>query len=79
MKRIALIFLLSVLTGNILVHGQANNQLSNDQKAWLLKANRHEKNGWIYLHIEGSPEERGFQHGYLLSKEIKLHRIVYWF
>jgi hypothetical protein len=71
MKRIALIFLLSVFTGNILVHGQANNQLSNDQKAWLLKANRHEKNGWIYLHIEGTPEERGFQHGYLLSKEIK--------
>ena len=71
MKRIAVVFLLSVLTGNILVHGQANNQLSNDQKAWLLKANRHEKNGWIYLHIEGTPEERGFQHGYLLSKEIK--------
>ena len=37
----------------------------------MSKANRHEKNGWIYLHIEGTPEERGFQHGYLLSKEIK--------
>jgi hypothetical protein len=71
MKRIVVIFLISVFTGNILIHGQANNQLSNDQKAWLLKANRHEKNGWIYLHIEGTPEERGFQHGYLLSKEIK--------
>ena len=30
-----------------------------------------QKNGWIYLHIEGSPKERGFQHGYFLSKEIK--------
>jgi hypothetical protein len=37
----------------------------------LSKANRHDKNGWIYLHIEGAPEERGFQHGYLLANEIK--------
>ncbi len=46
-------------------------QLSQQQKSWLEKSNRHEKNGWIYLHIEGSPEERGFQYGYLLGKEIK--------
>ena len=71
MRKIALILLLSVLTGNILVNSQVNNQLSNEQKSWLSKANRHEKNGWIYLHIEGTPEERGFQHGYLLAKEIK--------
>src|SRR5665811_1653987 len=23
--------------------------LSQDQQKWLIKANRHEKNGWIYL------------------------------
>ncbi len=51
--------------------GQGGNQLSNQQKTWLSKANRHEKAGWIYLHIEGSPQERGFQHGYLLAKEIE--------
>src|SRR5512132_3296356 len=44
--------------------------LSEQQQAWLQKAERHEKHGWIYLHIEGSPQERGFQHGYLLAKEI---------
>ena len=44
--------------------------LSEQQQAWLSKAERHEKHGWIYLHIEGSPQERGFQHGYLLAKEI---------
>ena len=71
MRKIAVILLLSVLTGNILVNSQVNNQLSNEQKSWLSKANRHEKNGWIYLHIEGTPEERGFQHGFLLAKEIK--------
>ena len=26
--------------------------------------------GWIYLHIEGEPYERGYQHGYLLANEI---------
>ena len=44
--------------------------LSPLQQQWLAKAHRHEKAGWIYLHIEGVPRERGFQHGYLLSKEI---------
>ena len=41
------------------------------QQAWLSKANRHEKAGWVYLHIEGAPRARGFQHGYLLAPEIK--------
>jgi len=29
-------------------------------------------NGWIYLHIEGDPYERGLQHGYLMAREIEL-------
>src|SRR6266571_230250 len=44
--------------------------ISPEQQAWLRRANRHEKHGWIYLHIEGAPRERGFQHGYLLAPEI---------
>lgn len=28
-------------------------------------------NGWIYVHLEGSPSEIGFQHGYLLAKDIE--------
>jgi len=31
---------------------------------------RYNIQGWIYLHIEGEPRERGLQHGYLLSEEI---------
>ncbi len=34
------------------------------------KGYRFEKNGWIYLHIEGKPRERGLQHGYLLAPEL---------
>lgn len=60
-----------VFISSSVVCSQAVQQLSNTQKAWLAKANRHEKNGWIYLHIEGTAEERGFQHGFFLAKEIK--------
>ena len=44
--------------------------LTQVQQSWLSKANRHEKAGWVYVHIEGTPRERGFQHGYLLAREI---------
>ena len=33
-------------------------------------AYRYPTGGWIYLHIEGSPYERGYQHGHLMAKEI---------
>jgi hypothetical protein len=33
-------------------------------------AYRYPAAGWIYLHIEGEPYERGFQHGHLMSREI---------
>ena len=36
----------------------------------LANATRENKNGWIYVHLEGSPADIGYQHGYLLSKEI---------
>jgi len=45
--------------------------LPAEQRDWLRRAWRHEKHGWIYLHVEGEPRERGFQHGYLLAEEIQ--------
>ena len=36
----------------------------------LNKAYRENKNGWIYVHLEGSPAEIGYQHGYLLAHDI---------
>jgi hypothetical protein len=33
-------------------------------------AYRYPNGGWIYLHIEGQPYERGYQHGHLMAKEI---------
>jgi len=36
----------------------------------LEKAYRFQQGGWTYVHLEGSPGEIGFQHGYLLAPEI---------
>jgi hypothetical protein len=33
-------------------------------------AYRYPVGGWIYVHIEGKPYERGYQHGHLMAKEI---------
>src|SRR5882724_7183768 len=38
----------------------------------LKKSFRHpDQKGWIYTHLEGTPSEIGFQHGYLLAPEIE--------
>src|SRR5579862_1827196 len=36
----------------------------------LASSSREDKNGWIYVHLEGSPRDIGYQHGYLVAKEI---------
>ena len=38
--------------------------------AELAKASRVDTNGWINVHLEGTPREIGFQHGWLLATEI---------
>ena len=37
----------------------------------LRGAYRFEKGGWVYVHLAGSPDQIGFQHGYLLAPEIE--------
>jgi hypothetical protein len=46
-------------------------ELSPSQRATVAKAHRFGRSGWIYIHLEGTPEEVGFQHGYLLAPEIE--------
>lgn len=36
----------------------------------ITKASKSSINGWIYVHLEGSPSDIGYQHGYLLANEI---------
>jgi hypothetical protein len=45
--------------------------------AKLRGSHRSETSGWIFVHLEGTPEQVGYQHGYLLSPEITdLLRVV---
>src|SRR6266404_3767428 len=43
---------------------QADPRLKNSYR-------RADKSGWTFVHLEGSPADMGFQHGYLLAPEIK--------
>ena len=33
--------------------------------------------GWTFVHLQGTPEQIGFQHGYLLAREIEDNLHVY--
>jgi hypothetical protein len=45
--------------------------------ARLRGAYKFNEGGWTYVHLEGSPEQVGFQHGYLLAREIEDNVHVY--
>ncbi len=64
---VAIAFLL-VLGGPWISPGAARGEGSPDAR--LQKAYRFQQGGWTYVHLEGSPSEIGFQHGYLLATEI---------
>ncbi len=61
----------------LVLSGCSNSSNKNDR---LAKASREDKNGWVYVHLEGSPADIGYQHGYLLSTEIDsaLHMMGYF-
>src|SRR5436190_209587 len=47
--------------------GQWKPTISEDDR--MRGSYRFERNGWIYVHLAGSPEQLGYQHGRLLAKE----------
>ena len=67
MRRSLVVFASLLLLG--LVFPLASKQSKSDPR---LKGafRRPEKNDWTFVHLEGTPAEIGFQHGYLLAKEI---------
>jgi len=64
MKAMWLTLALSFLAPSLCAAAQ-----QNDPR--LQKAYRFQQGGWTYVHLEGSPAEIGFQHGYLLAPEIQ--------
>ena len=59
-----LLLILPILLFNLLSCNTAN------KKDRLGNASRENKNGWVYVHLQGSPADIGYQHGYLLADEI---------
>src|SRR5690348_14468003 len=46
-------------------------QNTGDKDPRLQGAYWFQRGGWTYVHLEGTPEQIGFQHGYLLALEIE--------
>ncbi len=63
MKFLSLLFVLLFIT-------PINYELPIEGNSVYENACRYNIQGWIYVHIEGKPYERGYQHGYLLYGEI---------
>ena len=68
---LALLILLSVKIYADNLFPDNANKLTSEEQAWIDRANLHENAGWVIVHTEGEPMERGFQHGYILSNEFK--------
>src|SRR5215475_4444124 len=62
------VILFSLLTSSLLHVSSAETRASSDLR--LQHAYRFQQGGWTYVHLEGSPSDLGFQHGYLLAPEI---------
>jgi phospholipase B-like protein len=61
---LALLLLLGLAVSLVSREPQADPRLKNAYR-------RPEKSGWTFVHLEGSPADVGFQHGYLLAPEIR--------
>ncbi len=62
--------LLRSLSGRGLAAGTSHQAQAGSSDARLRSAYRFEQGGWVYVHLEGSPSQIGFQHGYMLAPEI---------
>src|SRR5437763_10456097 len=66
---------LAVLSVSAFGFAQWKPTISEDDR--MRGSYRFDRNGWVYVHLEGSPEQIGYQHGKLLAKETEdLLRVV---
>jgi hypothetical protein len=68
--RVAPVFLWTVWLGGLPGLAAGAPPASPPRDGRLERAYRTEKDGWIFVHLEGTPEQIGFQHGHLLAAEI---------
>ena len=60
---------LTVFAAALSIRPAAGAFAENQPDARLQGSYRFDRNGWVYIHLEGAPQQIGYQHGYLLSKE----------
>src|SRR5689334_3922195 len=60
--------ILPLLAAASLLGAPAGDGPKKDER--LKGSGRFERDGWIYVHLEGPPERLGYQHGYILGDEI---------
>ncbi len=63
-------FLLCALFAGLVFVSACSKPSQTAAPAELKNSYRQELNGWIFVHLEGSPREIGFQNGYHLAAEI---------
>ena len=64
MRRLPLLFFILLFAAVT-----AATQLSSDPR--LAGSYKFSDAGWTYVHLQGRPGQIGFQHGYLLAREIE--------
>jgi hypothetical protein len=69
MFRLALVFTIGLLLISCNNPSKSSRAVLTPDQV-IAKASRYEKDGWIFVHLEGTPDEIGFQHGFLLANEI---------
>jgi Phospholipase B len=75
MRKLTLAFLFLVVAVPAPAFGQPAADFTSDPDKILRWGNgyRYPQSGWIVVHIEGEPYERGLQHGRLLAGDIAAH------
>jgi hypothetical protein len=63
-------WIVAVILATLMITTSSTAQLKSPADRRLERAYRFEREGWTYIHLEGPPEDIGYQHGYLLSAEI---------
>jgi len=75
---IAITFAWCLIAGYMLIHGDrtisatvgaSEKPAASDDR--LVGSYRFEQGGWTYVHLAGTPDQIGFQHGFLLAPEIE--------
>ena len=67
---------LAVVVSTILVAAVAASMTPKSDARLKGAFRRPAVNGWTIVHLEGTPSEIGYQHGYLLAAEIQdLHHV----